>query len=179
MNKNNKENKKMISGGELSQEMIKKVLESGLCENASLQMQGGQGGNQGGQSGGGMPQIGGQNSQMQGGMPQSGGGQNMQMPNFQCDGDIVSYIEKGRNSSSLCVESLLARVYDLVMQKNHLISVIEMLEGGGGSEVPPSTGSTRQTIQRRGFIPKSAVEQMSREEIREMFDLIDKSRKEW
>ncbi len=44
---------------------------------------------------------------------------------------------------------------------------------------PKSTGSTRQTMQKRGFIPKSQVDKMSREEIREMFDLIDKSRKEW
>ncbi|MFI3167182.1 MAG: hypothetical protein R3Y32_03595 [Bacillota bacterium] len=52
----------------------------------------------------------------------------------------------------------------------------------GGEEnfnMPKSTGSTRQTIKDRQFIPKSQAMQMSRDEIRENFDLIDKSRKEW
>ncbi len=45
--------------------------------------------------------------------------------------------------------------------------------------MPMSTGSTRQTMKKRDFIPKSQVEKMTREEIREVFDLIDRSRKEW
>ncbi len=45
--------------------------------------------------------------------------------------------------------------------------------------MPKSTGSTRQTMKGRQFIPKSQVQQMTRDEIRENFDLIDKSRKEW
>ncbi len=52
----------------------------------------------------------------------------------------------------------------------------EYLSGG---YVPRSTGSTNQSARKREYIPKSQVEKMTREEIKEMFDLIDKSRKEW
>lgn len=55
--------------------------------------------------------------------------------------------------------------------------------GGSGGEqsqsVPRSTGGTGGHAQRQAYIPKSQVEKMTREEIREMFDVIDRSRKEW
>lgn len=55
--------------------------------------------------------------------------------------------------------------------------------GGKASEqvqnVPRSTGGTGGHAQKQAYIPKSQVEKMTREEIREMFDVIDRSRKEW
>ncbi len=122
------------------------------------------------------------------------------------DEEILAFIESCRGNQKkgeVSVQGLLCKVYDLVMQKNKLIEIIQMLESNTynapvkkqspkqepkqelkkeqqePTQKPKSTGSTRQTMKKRGFIPKSQVEQMSRAEIREMFDLIDASRKEW
>ncbi len=51
--------------------------------------------------------------------------------------------------------------------------------GAAPQNIPRSTGGTGGHAQRQMFIPKSQVEKMTREEIRQMFDVIDKSRKEW
>ncbi len=57
------------------------------------------------------------------------------------------------------------------------------ITGGRGKEqpqnIPRSTGGTGGYAQKQAYIPKSQVEKMTREEIREMFDVIDRSRKEW
>ncbi len=51
--------------------------------------------------------------------------------------------------------------------------------GESAQNIPRSTGGTGGYAQKQAYIPKSQVEKMTREEIREMFDVIDRSRKEW
>ncbi len=237
-NKNQKQNLRPIP----EEEMRQSVLKSGLCNELIAGVLTDQGEipvlqNPAGQSGmgGEMPQ---ENAAASGQTPQG-----LPSENPMSEEEFHAYMEnckKNCEGGELSMESLLCRIYDLVMQKNKLIQLLSQIQSGeaviaagmnteaGGADhaaanpqmqmaanpqmqyaanpqmqmaanqqmqyganprmgrgmsraesVPRSMGSTAQPAQKQAFIPKSQVEKMTREEIRNMFDVIDRSRKEW